>query len=251
MRAMGWRSLVRAALAAGVTAGLVTCATGPRKIEYQMDGPHLTTEDGLRRVKNWQFRNAYVKPGADLARYEEVIIGPVSVAYKSTGDTANPSDADLEYGTYALPPGVMEAFERDFEVLFSNAFHKSKIFDVTQQPAPDALRVRGHIIDLEVYTPQDWNEPQASTRFQAFRGEFMLILDVRDSKTGEPLVRVGDRATVRFDGPRAFYPSNRVTSASAVRRVFHHNAKRLRRHLDALHKISEMPQAPELAPASS
>jgi hypothetical protein len=233
-----------------VTAGLVTCATGPRKIEYQMDGPNLTTPDGLRRVKNWQFRNAYVKPGADLARYEGVIVGPVSIAYKHRGDSTDPSDERLEHGTYELPPGVMEGFERDFEVLFSNAFRKSKIFDLTQQPAPDALRVRGHIVDLVVYTPQDWNEAQAFTRFQAFRGEFMLILDVRDSKTGEPLVRVGDRSAVRFDGPRAFYPSNRVTSAAGVRRVFHHNAKRLRRHLDALHKISEMPPAPEPVPAS-
>lgn len=251
MRAIPRSAGVCAALAAAATAGLVACAVGPRKMEYQLEGAHLTTPDGLHRLKHWYFRNAYVRPGADLARYREVIIDPVSVAYKRPRSPARQASGRVERGTYALSAMAMESLKQKLHETLASEVRKSKVFAVTQQPAPDAIRIRAHIIDLVIYSPPYSGRANASTLFLTVRGMFILILDIRDSKTGEPLLRVGGRAAIKYDGPRAFYPSNHVSTAAAVRRLFHRTATRLRASLEAVHANAEIPPAPQTVPTSN
>jgi len=247
---MRWRTGLCAALAAGAVAALVACATEPTVVAYVSEGDHITTPDGLHRVKRWGFDGAYLKPSAELARYRKVIIDPVTVAYKQPRDPSRVSKDGVVRGTYALSQRTMDTVKRDFGKIFAHELGESEAFVVTQQPAPDAIRVTGYLIKLVVYTPPYSGRQNAAVSFLALRGEFTLILDVRDSKTGEPLLRVGDRSAIAYHGAQAFYPSNSVTSAAAMRRVFHRMAARLRKCLDAVQAIAEIPPAPKPAPTN-
>jgi hypothetical protein len=153
-------------------------------------------------------------------------------------------------GTYPLSQRAMDTIKHDFGRVFAQELGKSEAFVVTQQPADDAIRVTGYLIKLVVYTPPYSGRQNAAVSFLALRGEFTLILDVRDSKTGEPLLRVGDRSAITYQGAQGFYPSNAVTNAAAVRSVFHQMAARLRKCLDAVQAVAEIPPAPKPAPKS-
>jgi hypothetical protein len=248
MGASQWISGVRAALAVGAAAALVACATGSGGVQYESEGSHITTSDGLHRVKDWRFQNAFVKPGADLARYDSVVIGAVSIAYKRPRTPALAFRDGLEHGTYLLRPRTENSFKRYLQKALASEFDKSDGLVVTQRPASNAIRVSGYIVDLVVRTPPNWGVGNASTAFLANRGEFVLILDLRDAESGAPLLRVGGRSAIKYDSASAYIPANLVTSAAAARQIFRKAATRLRRQLDEFRALPGIPPAP--TPAS-
>jgi hypothetical protein len=251
MRAMRWISRGGAALAAGAAAALVGCAAGPGGVQYASEGLYLTTPDGLHRVESWKFGGAFVKPGADLARYDSVVIGDVSIAYKPPRSPAHASRHGIQRGTYLLSPRAANSFKRYLQKALAKELDKSDGLVVAQRPASNAIHVSGHIVDLVVRTPPNWGVGNALTAFVANRGEFTLIFDLRDAESGAPLLRVGGRYAIKFDGARAYIPANLVSSAAAARSIFREKAARLRRQLDEVRALPEIPPAPTLASQGS
>ena len=245
MGAVQWMSGARAALAAGMAAASLACATGPGDVQYASEGPVLATFDGLRRVENWGFGFAFVKPGVDLARYDSVFIGPVSIGYKAPRSPAQTSPDGIQSGTYLLAPHTAEAFKQYLQEALANEFDKSEGLIVTQRPAANAIRVTSYIVDLVVHTPPYWGVGNALTAFMANRGEFTLILDLRDAKSGAPLLRVADSSAMMFDHKNAYIPTTQVTSAAAARQVFRASARGLRQRLDEIRALPEIPPAPK------
>jgi hypothetical protein len=231
-------------------AALVGCATAPGGVQYESEGSHITTPDGLHRVKTSRFGGAYVKPGADLARYDSVVIDGVSIAYRPPRHPAHATRDGVERGTYLLSPRSANAFKRYLQKALASEIDKSDGLVVTQRPTSNAnvIRVRGHIVDLVVRTPAYWGVGNAVTAFRADRGEFTLILDLRDAESGAPLLRVGDRSVMKFDGASAYIPATSVTSAAAARQFFRETAARLRRQLDEIRALPETPPAPTPVP---
>jgi hypothetical protein len=248
MGAAQWISGARAALAAGAVAAWVACATGPGGVQYASEGLDLTTPDGLHRVQNWRFGYAFVKPGADLARYDRAVIDSVSIAYKPAPNPAHASRDGIERGTYMLTPTAEKWFKFHLQKALAAELGKSEGFFVTERPAPDAIRVSGHIVDLVVHVPPNQGVTDATTNFIMNRGEFTLILDVRDAESGAPLLRVADHAGIKFDGALGHLPSSSATNTMAVRLVFQQAAVHLRQHLDDVRTLPEIPPAPKPAP---
>jgi hypothetical protein len=242
-----WISGARAALVAGMAAAALACATGPGDVQYTSEGLGLRTTDGLQRVENWGFGLAFIKPGVDLARYDSVVIGAVGIAYKAPRYPAHVSPDGIQHGTYLLPPHTANAFKRYLQKALANEFGKSEGLVVTQRPTSNAIRVTSYIVDLVVYTPPYWGVGNALTAFLANRGEFTLILDLRDAESGAPLLRVGDRSAMKLDGASAYIPANPVSSAAAARRIFRESATRQRRRLDKVRALPEIPPAPKPA----
>jgi hypothetical protein len=248
MSAMRWISRGGAALAAGAAAALFACATGPGGVEYASEGNVLTTPDGLQRVKSWRFGGAFVKPGADLAHYDSVVLGGVSLAYKPPRNPALASRDGVERGTYLLLPRTENSLKRYLLKTLARELDKSDGLVVTQRPTANAIRVTAHIADLVIYTPPHWGVGNAVTAFVANRGEFTLVLDLRDAASGAPLLRVGSRSAIKFDGARAYMPASSVSSATGARQIFRKAAVRLRHQLDEMRMLPGIPPAP--TPAS-
>ena len=72
-----------------------------------------------------------------------------------------------------------------------------------------------------------------------------LILNVEDSQTGDPLVRVGERHDISLFGDQdlAYSVDNESTSA-ALSSLFKAWASQLTRELDQLRDLPEIPEDP-------
>jgi hypothetical protein len=207
------------------------CASPPRSIEYDSGGNVPDTADGLYRVRTTRVGAAFVKPGARLSDYDRVVIDPVTVSYRATSDR--------------LKRIFQESFERELA--------RSQAFAVVSEAGPSALRVSGHIVNLAVDVPPRRGRERD---FVLEAGEMTLILDVRDSQTGEPLARVADRRAIRPSSSNLLggYESNPVNNWGAVREIFADWARILRDGLDDLRAlpvppVPDAPAADEPAPA--
>ena len=99
-------SAARAALVAGAAAALLACASDPGGVQFASEGVGLTSVDGLRRVENWGFGLAFVKPGADVTRYDSVFIDGVTIAYKAPSHPARTTRDGIESGTQRKGTGL-------------------------------------------------------------------------------------------------------------------------------------------------
>jgi hypothetical protein len=74
-----------------------------------------------------------------------------------------------------------------------------------------------------------------------------LILEARDSQSGEALVRVGQgRAIQTMDG--GWYQNDPVSNSGAVRLLLHTWAEDLRIELDQFHRLPALPPVPTAIP---
>jgi len=213
--------------AAALVLGLA-CATTPRPVEFQGGGDGPDTADGLYRVRTTQIAVAFLKPGADFARYDGVMIDPVTVSFKR--------------GSHALSADSVEQLESIFRDALARQLGRSNVYQVVSEPGAGTLRVSGHLVDLEV------RAPDSSLRDMIFvmdAGEMTLLLNVADSQSGEPLARVADRRKIRPQsaGVTGMYESTPVNNWGAVREISDRWARVLREGLDDLHSLP-VPAAP-------
>jgi hypothetical protein len=223
----------------------VACASPPGGI-YYTSGKGAVTPDGLHRVEWEPFRVTYVKPGADLQRYDKVLVQEVTVSYKTP-----PRRGSLGLGAidpnYALPDSAIESLKRYFHEAFVKALAESQNFAVVHAPGPDVLLIRGHVVNLQIQVPPERDQSVDETSYTASSGQMTLLLDARDSTSGEPLVRVGQaRAIQMSDG--GWYQSDPVTNSGAVREIFRTWASDLRRELDQLHALPALPPVDTATP---
>lgn len=214
------------------------CASPPRPIEYDSSRDQPATADGLYAVRASRLGAAFLKPGASFADYDGVLIDPVSVSYKR--ESRRPSRA-----SFALDEASVERLKRIFQESFDRQLARSRAFAVASGAGPGVLRVSGHIVNLVVNVPPFRG---GEVNFVLDAGEMTLILDVRDSETGEPLARVADRRLIRPSASSVVggYQSNPVNTWGAVREIFTDWARILREGLDDLHTLTA-PPLPEAA----
>jgi len=228
-----------------VVLGCAACAGQAPKGIYYTSGKGSVTPDGLHRV-NWEpFRTTYVKPGADLQRYTKVLVQEVTVSYKTPPRRAG-LNRDAIVPNYALPDSAIESLKRYFHKAFVEALGKSQNFAVVEAPGPEVLLISGHIVNLQIQVPPERDQAVDETDYTTSSGQMTLILDARDSKSGEPLVRVGQARAIQMgDG---WYQSDPVSNSGAVRDMFRTWASDLRRELDQFHALPALPPVDTAAP---
>jgi len=228
-----------------VVLGCAACAGQAPGGIYYTSGKGAVTPDGLHRV-NWEpFRTTYVKPGADLQRYTKVLVQEVTVSYKTPPRRAG-LNRDAIVPNYALPDSAIESLKRYFHKAFVEALGKSQNFAVVEAPGPEVLLISGHIVNLQIQVPPERDQAVDETDYTTSSGQMTLILDARDSKSGEPLVRVGQARAIQMgDG---WYESDPVSNSGAVRDMFRTWASELRRELDQFHALPALPPVGTTAP---
>ena len=96
-----------------VVLGCAACAGQAPGGIYYTSGKGAVTPDGLHRVEWEPFRTTYLKPGADLQRYDKVLIQEVTVSYKTPPRRAS-FNRDAIDPNYALPDSAIESLKRYF-----------------------------------------------------------------------------------------------------------------------------------------
>ena len=220
-----------------LAATLFACASRPLPEAEIETGPDAeVTTDGLHRVKNPLFGDAWVKHDADFASYDKVTLDPVSVSYKRK------PKATRYQGTgsnFALTERQMEDLRRYFREAFAKELSDSEYYELVETPGPQVLRVAAAIIDLVIKVPTRSGAGREHV-YTSSTGSMTLLMELRDALSGEILARVSDRKEARAAGhgtPSDLYYSSAVSSAEDVRRVFRRWAQILKARLDQIHEL--------------
>ena len=200
-----------------IAVGLI-CGTGlawASAPEIDTSSGAQPTVDGLYPVKQRRIDKAFAKPDLDLSGYGKVMVAPVSIAYRK--DSFELTDKQTrrmsDYFWRALDDALVD--------------HG---YEVVSEAGPDVLLVAASIVDLDINVP---TEPRAgrTSYFTASSGSMTLIGELRDSASGEVLVRFADRRQPR----RHWANSTSVSSWSEVRQAFRFWAGILQDRLDYFH----------------
>ena len=209
---------------------LAGCATSEPTVQT---GPNAEVSfDGLHRVDNSAFTDAWADPDADWARYNQLLPGKGFFEYRAVKKTVasysnRPPNADDEF---YLDDAQKKRFEDLVSEVFQEEMGKSTRFTETDTPGPNVLLVRGGLHDIVARVPKE-----LITRGDIFvqsLGEATLVLEVVDSMSGEVLARAVERRALGRRGE--MIPANRATSIAETRNLSRRWASTLRDGLDNL-----------------
>lgn len=209
-----------AALAVIVLAGCATTQRGP------------TEWDGLVRQPGTRLGAVFVKPDAEIPSYPSIILAPASVQFARNWD---PSRGGRSLSR-RLDAADITAIKDSLATMLANTFREELTaggYQVVTEPGPDTLLVIPAIVDLYVTAPDTMAAGRSRT-YTANSGRMTLVLELRDSVTGETLARVVDSQAARGTGVMTI--TNRVTNTADAQRAIRTWAQALRSGLDSLHK---------------
>ena len=182
------------------------------------------TQDGLHRVDGAVMKGAWIKPGLELAHYTKIMVAPAGMTFKDVKRTSN--------SEYPLSDEQKKTLQETVLEVFGEELGKAKRYTVTTAPGPDVLLVRGAMLDVVSRVP-----PQPigrGTSFVRTLGEATMIVELRDSTSGEILARAAERRSV---SPRFVQRSNSVSNLAEVRDAARQWAGDLREQMDQFEKL--------------
>jgi hypothetical protein len=213
-----------------VMAGAVGSAASQSSTELprnKREAAAAWSEDGLQKVDIKGLDVVYARPGSSLAGYTKVLLKPVAVAFRR--DWGRPATGTP--GGRVRSEDAQRIRERLVAVM---AEETRKVLDeggyaVVDAPGDDVLEVDGSIRDLYITAP---DIPSASfTRvYSVSAGEMTLVAELRDSISGETLMRVYDHANARESG--FAHRITNIENASEARDIARAWAGKLRQQLD-------------------
>jgi hypothetical protein len=227
------------ALAALVCFG---CAPPPPGGIYYASGEGSITPEGLHLLDWEPFRATWVRPGADLQRYDRVLVEEVTISYEKPPRTTR-FRGNRVGPNYALSDAALESMKRDFREAFTRSLGRSRYFSVTNAPGPDVLLISGQIFNLRITVPPVAQQDPEEYVYRSSRGRMTLALDARDSESGEPLVRVGQTRFIEASSG-GWYKSDSASTSWVMREIFRSWASDLRRELDDFRSLPELPPVP-------
>ena len=232
------RTSLVALAAAGVLAG---CATNTLPPTIQTGPNAEVTVDGLHRVDNSLVQMAWMKPDMDLRGYTALMLDPVFVAYqKDPQDRRRAEQVGAGDPNFALSPTQMENLKSWFHEAVVEAFSRDGAYRITTTPGPDVLRISADLLDLVVRVPTERTGGRSTTFTRTF-GEVTLVVEVRDSESGEILARAGDRRDPRsMEGTSMTEVSPTFVKAD-TQRLFRYWADIMRDRLDELRGVERDP----------
>lgn len=214
-------STVCALLLMALTAG--GCATTQR-------GP--AEWDGLVRQPGTRLDAVFVKPDAEIPAYRNILLKPAEVRFARNWEPNRGGRSAVG----RLNAADMAAIQADLATMFQDIFREELAaggYELVTEAGPDTLIVIPAIVDLYITAPDTMTAGRSRT-YTANSGRMTLVLELRDSVTGEVLARVVDTRSGRSSGMMQI--TNRVTNSADARRAIRTWAQALRGGLDRLYK---------------
>lgn len=211
---------------------LIGCAQQSPSIQSGPDAE--TTFDGLVRIDNSRFQSAWVDPDIDMTRYNKIIPGGAEFEFRAVKDTGGSTQrARNNTSEFYISENNRAKLVDETSAIFREELGKSQHFTVTDQPAADALIIHGAMLDIVSHVPPDMIG--RGEVYLSSVGEATLVLEARDSLSGQVVFRAADRRAAQQTGS-SMQRSNSVTTWAEVRRMARRWATRLREGLDSIHE---------------
>jgi len=216
--------VVAALVAAGCATPEPTIQTGPSaEVSF----------DGLHKIDNSAFAEAWADPDIDFSRYHKIMPGGAFFEFRAVKKTNKTTSARLtsSQDEFWISDESKKKLEEEVSAIFNEELAKSTRFTPTDKPGDDVLIIRGGLHDIVSRVP-----PQYIGRSEIYLrsvGEATLILEAVDSMSGEVVARAVERRAMQRPGQDLML-ANTVTTWAEVRRTARAWATKLREGLDAL-----------------
>jgi len=233
---------MRKSLAAlGAAAILAGCASSGGAPTIQSGPDAEVTADGLYKVDNSVMALGWMKPDMDLRPYTAIMIDPVEVAYQTDpGSRTRSTGPGDPGGNFALTAPQMENFKSMFQEAVAEALSEDDGYRIVDAPGPDVLRISAALIDLIVRVPTQRTSGRGGVVARSF-GLVTLVVEARDSQSGEILARAADRRDPTTGNATGIAQVTLGMVSRDVRRLFRFWAVILRERLDALRELEIEP----------
>ena len=189
--------------------------------------------DGLVRIENARFIGAWIDPDIDLTQYTKIIPGGAEFEFRAVKNTGNLQRSRSNQTEFWISDANRERLIETVSAVFEEELQASQHFTIADESGPDALIIIGGLHDIVSQTP-----PQMVGRgdiFLSSLGEATLIIELRDSLSGETIYRAIERRAVQNVGGQMIR-SNQATNWAEVRRWARRWAVSLREGLDSIHE---------------
>jgi hypothetical protein len=151
--------------------------------------------DGLAAVQSRNLDQLYIRPNADMARYQKVMIDRVTVEFSKEWDK---SVNDTRYVKRVRPEDARRIAEEttgNVGGILADAL-RTRGYEIVTAPGPGVLRLSPHVTELYVNAP-DIFPPGTTRSLTRDAGEATVTLEARDASSGTLLAVVADRATAQ------------------------------------------------------
>ncbi len=178
------------------------------------NNPAPVTLDGLHLLPDTQLGLVYADPEADLSGYDKLLLMDAQVAFRKNWRQEINRNRPFRVSTRD-----MQRIKADVAELFREVFTqelKSTGFRLVSEQAENVLLIRPAILDLNVNSP---DTPSANTTrsISQSAGDMTLYLELRDSVTGDILVKAMD---FQFDRSNVTpFMMDRTRNERAARRI--------------------------------
>lgn len=193
------------------------------------------TDDAYAHLEKGKsgFAETWVNPNADFSKYDSLYLWDAEFEYRDVGPARRTRGTMMN--TRQREFGISEEDRQVFEEVVAEAFVKeiqrAKNFRVSDELGPNALIMRGAVLDIISRVPPDFIG--RSEVYLATIGEATLVLELIDAQDGEVVAVVAERrrmGTGRID--EFSMPTSRATVIAEVRRWASRSARKLREALD-------------------
>ncbi len=210
---------------------LVACSSATPTITQGPDAE--MTYDGLHKVDNSRFAQAWADPDIDYSAYNKILPGEAFFEFRAVKKTsAGPLQRTIDDDTYYwIDDKDKQKLAEEVSKIFREELEKNTRFSIATEPGPDVLVIRGGLHDIVSRVPPDMMG-RGEIYLRSF-GEATLILEAIDSMSGETIFRAVERRSAERTGG-AMQDANTVTSWAEVRRLARKWATTLREGLDSI-----------------
>lgn len=231
------RRLRIAAFGVGTLAAALFAATGgaaPKQPRIETGPNAEVTFDGLVRVQKSVVDAAWVKPTLDLTPYKKLMVVSQGVSFRKL-EPVSEFQARKE-SRFPVKEENKARLSRELKTAFETELGKLERYEIVNKPGPDVLLLVGAVIDVVSNIPPDVDSARFGRGgvYLTSVGDATLVIELRDSESGEILARAADRRAA--ESPFAF-EVNDVTAWAEVRRLASLWATQLRRRLEEIEKV--------------
>jgi hypothetical protein len=208
------------------------CAQTPSSLQQGPDAE--TTFDGLVRIDHGVFNASWADPDIDFSRYNQIMVGDAVFEFRAVKKSGSATMAMRSNETeFWISDANKEKLIEVVTETFRKELDKSEHFTRAEAPGPNVLVLVGGLHDIVSRVPPDMMG--RGEIFLSSVGEATLVLEARDSLSGETIYRAVDRRSAEQAGSMMTM-SNSVSNMSEVRRMAGRWAIRLREGLDSIHE---------------
>jgi len=185
--------------------------------------------DGLHLVSDTTLKAVYMKPGADLSKYDKIALLDTYVAFRKNWQRDHNQEEPMEMRVSTKEMNDIKArIAKEFTKEFSKVLSTEGGHQIVPEGGEGVLVLRPAIINLDVTAPDTMASGMSRT-YVASTGSMTLYLELYDGKTSAIVGRIIDPEAADNIGIAEI--ANRVTNTAEFDRVLRRWAEILNKHL--------------------